>query len=235
MKIAVLGKGPSLKYYSNLPKVNRYVIVNNFDQEVLQNDKIKEDLSKTPVTHVANRNTLSMQGMIDNDMYSQLRIDEHIQPYIDEMKCTHGGCYCGNFKDGYFEDGKGNKVPTRLLDSEHKDFMFKSGEQVGHPGNKYPYYYPSSGLAAIAYTVMKFVPEIIYLIGFDFHEGGYSVGDDVERNTAPDSEKLGQKYMLSKFINYYSSIEFFLHTKADFTYCNSNLILNKINGESKDE
>ena len=34
MKLAVLGKGPSLKYYSNLPKVNRYIIVNNlFDSE----------------------------------------------------------------------------------------------------------------------------------------------------------------------------------------------------------
>ena len=40
MKIAVLGKGPSLNYYSNLPEVDHYVIVNNFDQEVLQNEKI---------------------------------------------------------------------------------------------------------------------------------------------------------------------------------------------------
>ena len=74
MKLAVLGKGPSLNNYSNLPKVDHYVIVNNFDQEVLQNEKLREDLSNTPVTHVANRNTLSMQGMVDNDMYGQLNI-----------------------------------------------------------------------------------------------------------------------------------------------------------------
>ena len=235
MKIAVLGKGPSLNYYSNLPEVDHYVIVNNFDQEVLQNEKIKEDLSNKPVTHVANRNTLSMQGMINNDMYDELNIIEHVQPYIDEMKCSHGGCYCGNFKDGHFEDGKGNKVPTKILNSEHKNFMFKSGEQEGHPGNKYPYYYPSSGLAAIGYAVVEMIPEYIYLIGFDFHEGGYAVGDSVEKNTAPDSEKLGQKYMLNKFINSYSGIEFHLHTKSDFNYWSGNLILNKINGELKNE
>ena len=45
MKLAVLGKGPSLNNYSNLPKVDHYVIVNNFDQEVLQNEKLREDLS----------------------------------------------------------------------------------------------------------------------------------------------------------------------------------------------
>ena len=235
MKIAVLGKGPSLNYYSNLPEVDHYVIVNNFDQEVLQNQKIKEDLSNKPVTHVANRNTLSMQGMINNDMYDELNIIEHVQPYIDEMKCSHGGCYCGNFKDGHFEDGKGNKVPTKILNSEHKKFMFKSGEQEGHPGNKYPYYYPSSGLAAIGYAVVEMIPEYIYLIGFDFHEGGYAVGDSVEKNTAPDSEKLGQKYMLNKFINSYSGMEFHLHTKSDFNYWSGNLILNKINGELKNE
>lgn len=235
MKIAVLGKGPSLNYYSNLPEVDHYVIVNNFDQEVLQNEKIKEDLSNKPVTHVANRNTLSMQGMINNDMYDELNIIEHVQPYIDEMKCSHGGCYCGNFKDGHFEDGKGNKVPTKILNSEHKNFMFKSGEQEGHPGNKYPYYYPSSGLAAIGYAVVEMIPEYIYLIGFDFHEGGYAVGDSVEKNTAPDSEKLGQKYMLNKFINSYSGMEFHLHTKSDFNYWSGNLILNKINGELKNE
>ena len=102
MKIAVLGKGPSLNDYGILPKVDHYVIVNNFDQEVLQNEKLKDDLTTTPVTHVANRNTLSMQGMVDNDMYKELNIVEHVQPYVDEMKCHHGGCYCSNFKNIIF-------------------------------------------------------------------------------------------------------------------------------------
>ena len=229
MKIAVLGKGPSLNDYGILPKVDHYVIVNNFDQEVLQNEKLKDDLTTTPVTHVANRNTLSMQGMVDNDMYKELNIVEHVQPYVDEMKCPHGGCYCGNFKDGNFNDGRGNEVPTKILKPIHKDFMFKSGELEGHPGNKYPCFYPSSGLAAIAYAVVELVPEIIYLIGFDFHEGDYAVGDSVEKNTVPDSEKLGQRYMLTKLINSYSGMDFHLHTKADFDYEFKNLIFNKIN------
>ena len=145
------------------------------------------------------------------------------------MRCGHGGCYCGNFQDGKFNDGKGNEVPTKILDSKHKNFMFKSGEQVGHPGNKYPYYYPSSGLAAIAYSILELLPNYLYLIGFDFHEGGYAVGDSVEKNTAPDSEKLGQKYMLSKLINSYTDMYFYLHTKAEFEYEFENLIVNKIN------
>ena len=102
MNVAVLGKGLSLNNYVELPDVDHYIIVNNFDQEILQNEKLKHDLSIKPITHVANRNKLSMDGMISNDIYGLLNIVQHVQPYVDEMKCTHGGCYCNCLVDGHF-------------------------------------------------------------------------------------------------------------------------------------
>ena len=44
MNVAVLGKGLSLNNYVELPDVDHYIIVNNFDWEILQNEKLKHDL-----------------------------------------------------------------------------------------------------------------------------------------------------------------------------------------------
>lgn len=221
MNIAILGKGVSLNNFVQIPSVDEYVIVNNFENEVKQNGYLKTNLISKPVTHVANRNTLSMQGMIDNKMYNILNIKQHIQPYIDQMKCGHGGCYCNRFHDGYFYSSQNTKVPTKILDDVHKKYMFKSGEQKGHPGNKYPFYYPSSGLAAIAYTAFERKPDNIYLIGFDFHEGGYATKEIM---TAPDSERLGQKEMLNRIIKSCPDINFHLYSLAEFPFEHKNLI-----------
>ena len=233
MNVAVLGKGPSLNNYMELSEVDHYVIVNNFDQEVLQNEKLRNDLSTKPTTHVANRNILSMQGMISNDMYGTLNIVQHVQPYVDIMKCPHGGCYCNYFVDGYFCANDDVKVPTKILDSIHKNFMFKSGELEGHPGNKYPCYYPCSGLAAIAYATIELKPKNLYLIGFEFHEGGYAVGDNVEVLTAPKNERLGQKFMLNKLIETHKETHFNLYTLSEFSYKHGNLTMNEMKRRNK--
>ena len=103
--------------------------------------------------------------------------------------------------------------------------MFRSGEIPEHPGNKYPYYYPSSGIAAIAYTALERSPSDIYLIGFDFHQGGYASG---QKMTAPESEQYGQKEMLNKLILSCPDIHFHLHTLAEFPYKHKNLTYHKV-------
>jgi len=225
MKIAVLGKGISLNNFTELPNTDEYVIVNDFDQEVLQNTFLRSNLIEKPVTHVANRHRLSMDTMVSNHMYDTLNIIQHVQPYVEEMKCGHGSCYCGQFQDGNFHATHEKFVPTKLLDDVHKKYMFKSGEQEKHPGNKYPYYYPSSGIAAIAYTVIERSPSDIYLIGFDFHEGGYASGQTM---TAPGNERLGQKEMLNKLIKLFPNTHFHLYTLSDFAYSHSNLTYHKV-------
>ena len=185
----------------------------------MQNSYLRSNLIETPVTHVANRHRLSMDTMLSNDMYDILNIVQHVQPYVKEMECRHGSCYCNQLHNNNFYATHDNPVPTKLLNDVHKNYMFKSGDIV-HPGNKYPYYYPSSGIAAIAYTVIDRAPSDIYLIGFDFHEGGYASGQIM---TAPASERNGQKEMLNKLIKLFPDIHFHLYSLAEFPYEHKNL------------
>ena len=154
---------------------------------------------------------------------------------LDELK-TYGPIYACNAIHREFK-------PDVLIATDKK--MCQEIEATGYPmthefwtrrpapekgGRRLekPYYGMSSGPAAASSAALRGFNNI-YLIGFDFHEGGYAVGDSVEKNTAPDSEKLGQKYMLSKLINSYTDMYFYLHTKAEFEYEFENLIVNKIN------
>jgi hypothetical protein len=220
VKIAILGRGVSLNNFIDIPDVDLYVIVNEFENEIKQNIHLKNKLTHTPVIHVANRNILTVIGMIQNNFYDELNIIKHVQPYIAEMKCNHGSCYCNRFHNGFFYYDNNKKIPTELLDDIHKQYMFKSGD-IEHPGNKYPYYYPSTGLAAISYTVINYNPSDVYLIGFDFHEGGYAYGGDMN---APLTERNGQKETLSKLINEFENTSFHLYTLAEFPYEHKNLI-----------
>ena len=43
--IAVLGKGPSLNNFVKLPDVDKYVIVNNFEDCIEQNINLKQKLT----------------------------------------------------------------------------------------------------------------------------------------------------------------------------------------------
>ena len=222
MKIAVLGKGPSLNNFIELPNVDKYVIVNNFEDCIKQNINLKQKLTITPTTHVPNRNIMSVRGMILNNFYEDLNIDFIIQPYINEMKCAHGGgCHCNLYTHQYFNPSNNIQIPTKQLDQLHKNYMFKSGELKGHPGNKYPFYYPSAGLAAIAHTCIEEKPKNIYLIGFDFHEGGYATKEIM---TTPDSERLGQKEMLNRIIKSCPNINFHLYSLVEFPFEHENLI-----------
>ena len=231
LNIAVLGKGPSLNNFIELPDVDKYVIINNFEDCIEQNFNLKQKLTITPTVHIPNRNIISVQGMISNNLYKDLNINFVVQPYIDEMKCTHGGgCHCNLYTYEYFKPSNNIQIPTKQLDQRHKEYMFKSGDLDGHPGNKYPFYYPSAGLAAIAYACVEEKPKNIYLVGFDFNEGGYASG---EKWTAPSSELLGQKEMLDKLIKLCPDTHFHLYTLAEFPYEHKNLTYYSITKQDK--
>ena len=131
--IAVLGKGPSLNNFVKLPDVDKYVIVNNFEDCIEQNINLKQKLTITPTVHVPNRNIISVRGMIQNNLYEDLNINTIVQPYIDEMKCVHGGgCHCNLYVNQSFNPSNNIQIPTKQLDQLHKNYMFK---------NLYTYYW----------------------------------------------------------------------------------------------
>ena len=92
------------------------------------------------------------------------------------------------------------------------------------------FFYPSAGLAAIAYACVEEKPKNIYLVGFDFNEGGYASG---EKWTAPSSELLGQKEMLDKLIKLCPDTHFHLYTLAEFPYEHKNLTYYSITKQDK--
>ena len=233
MNVAVLGKGLSLNNFMEIPLVDEYVIVNDIEASIEQNINLKHSLMLKPTTHVPNRNIQSVRGMISNGMYRDLNIKQIVQPYTEEMKCSHGGsCHCRYYSDGYFIPTDDIKIPAKLLDEIHKNFMYKRGELEGHSGsNKYPYHYPSAGIAAIAYATIELKPKNIYLLGYDFHEGGYASGEHMPESYK--NESVGAREMISKLIKLYPDIHFHLYTLSDFPYEHKNLIYRKLIRQNK--
>ena len=111
----------------------------NEENHIKENIHLKDKLRHTSVIHVPNRNVISVQGMISNNLYKDLNINLIVQPYINEMNCNHGGaCHCNLYTLEYFYPSYDIQMPTKQLDQLHKNYMCKSGELKGHPGNKYP-------------------------------------------------------------------------------------------------
>tara|TARA_B100000287_G_scaffold416697_2_gene451688 strand:+ start:1640 stop:3208 length:1569 start_codon:yes stop_codon:yes gene_type:complete len=225
MNIAVLGRGISLNNFIELPEVDQYIICNEFSAEITQNPYLKNCLIQKPTRHVVNRHILTVKQMLMDNRYNDLNIIEMVQPYIEEMKCMHGGsCHCAFYKNGYFNPTPDIKIPTTGLNDIHKDFMYKSGEIKHHPGNKYPYFYPSAGIAAIAYATINLKPKNLYLIGFDFHTGGYASGEAMN----PTNETFGQKEMVSKLISKHLDTNFHLYTLSEFPFEHTNLKVHQV-------
>ena len=128
MDIAVLGKGLSLNNFIEIPSVDEYVIVNNFEHIILDNISLKQALTINPTTHIPNRHMMSVEGMLSNNFYQDLNIKQIVSPYIEEMKCQHGGaCHCrmyiGNYFSPYGPNGEIN-IPFKQLNQIHKEFIF---------------------------------------------------------------------------------------------------------------
>tara|TARA_R100000008_G_C3582913_1_gene169878 strand:- start:1 stop:681 length:681 start_codon:yes stop_codon:yes gene_type:complete len=170
-KIAVLCRGKSLGGIEFLPNdIDLYILVNRFGDE-LQIEGISNRLINKNIYQVLSRVPGEADEMIRQKHYSKYAIKKMIQPYTIHMKNPR------DFNDGnnnlykFIDDkfyfcGEGNPIPAEWLGDHHIEYMDNYQE-------RYPHHYPSSGNAAVGYSVLDFNPKEVYIIGMDFYDVGY--------------------------------------------------------------
>lgn len=170
-KIAVLCRGKSLGGIEYLPDdIDLYILVNKFADE-LDIKEIGGHLLGKNIYQVLSRTPGEPDGMIQRKHFSKYDIKKIIQPYTIHMKNPRDFNDGNNrfyrfINDKFYFCGEENPIPAEWLKDYHIEYMDNYQQ-------RYPHHYPSSGNAAIGYSVLDFNPKHVYIIGMDFYDVGY--------------------------------------------------------------
>ena len=215
-KIAVLCRGKSLGGIEFLPNdIDLFILVNRFGDE-LQIEEIGNRLINENIHQVLSRVPGEADEMIRQKHYSKYNIKKMIQPYTIHMKNPR------DFNDGnnnlykFIDDkfyfcGEGNPIPAEWLGDHHIEYMDNYQE-------RYPHHYPSSGNAAVGYSVLDFNAKEVYIIGMDFYDVGYLAQHEVR----PESNAR-MKESLTRIIDRKKEIKFTVITCGSYNEKKENL------------
>jgi|TARA_Y100000361_G_C11130330_1_gene328511 hypothetical protein len=215
--VIVICGGPSLRHLPDLPELEEYIIVNDFDKE-FEMESISKVLKGKSISQVMSRVYYEPLQMIKHGHYEEYKIKKIIQPYVSE--CVHGSCHChlyrGSGKDLKFVGSK-TEIPAELLGEHHKKYMITDGLH----SNRYAHYYPTSGMAAFAYATLDMNKKNIYLIGMDFYDSNtYFNGDEARCH---DRERQEMKTFLDKFTKQNKDKNFFICTDSSIKFNHKNV------------
>tara|TARA_R110000824_G_scaffold101433_2_gene241013 strand:- start:4932 stop:5612 length:681 start_codon:yes stop_codon:yes gene_type:complete len=221
-KIAVVCRGKSLGGIEFLPDdIDLYILVNRFGDE-LEIEEIGSYFMGKLIYHILSRVPGEPDEMIRQKHYSKYNIQKVVQPYTVHMKNPH------DFNDGnnrfykfiddefYFCGGE-NPIPAGWLGDHHIEYMDNYQE-------RYPHHYPSSGNAAIGYSVLDFNPKKVYIIGMDFYDVGYLA----EGGPGGPENSVRMKESLTRIIERKKEIKFTVITCGDYTEKKENLEVIKL-------
>jgi hypothetical protein len=170
--------------------------------------------------------------MISRGHYTKYNIEKVIQPYTTHMKNPN------DFSDGnnkYFKFidekfyfcGEEKRIPADWLGDHHIEYM----DDYQRP--KYPHHYPSSGNAAIGYSVLDLNPKELFLIGMDFydmgvHEPNHAGGYLAEGGPGGPEDGSRMKTSLARFVDSKSEINFTVITCGSYEHSKENLEVIKL-------
>ena len=150
MKVVnLLCKGRSLREFDKLPDSDFVVLANDFDQEISQIKSLSDYLENQTIHLVLNMVLGADAGYQSIDFFNRFKVTKLIRPYLEGIK-TPGS------------SGQNILLEENFLGMHHKKFMY--------PGNKYPYNYTGTGMAAFAYTILDCSADVINIIGMDFYD-----------------------------------------------------------------
>ena len=216
-KVAVLCRGKSLAGIEHLPDdIDLYILVNRFGDE-LQIEEIGNYLKNKNIYQVLSRVPGEADEMIRHKHYSKYNIKKMIQPYTIHMKNPR------DFNDGnnnlykFIDDkfyfcGEGNPIPAEWLGDHHIEYMDNYQE-------RYPHHYPSSGNAAVGYSVLDFNPKEVYIIGMDFYDVGYLA----DGGPGGPESSVRMKESLTRIIDRKKEIKFTVITCGSYNEKKENL------------
>jgi hypothetical protein len=193
--VIVICGGPSLRHLPDLPELEEYIIVNDFDKE-FEMESISKVLKGKSISQVMSRVYYEPLQMIKHGHYEEYKIKKIIQPYVSE--CVHGSCHChlyrGSGKDLKFVGSK-TEIPAELLGEHHKKYMITDGLHMNKKN--------------------------IYLIGMDFYDSNtYFNGDEARCH---DRERQEMKTFLDKFTKQNKDKNFFICTDSSIKFNHKNV------------
>ena len=172
--INLLCKGPSLKYFNELPNSEFVILANDFDGEISQIKEFSDYLEKQTIHLVINMVLGGANAYHSIDFFNRFNVVELIRPYLEGIR----------------EPGSsGQNIPLEenFLGKHHMSFMHKKGDR-----GKYPYDYAGTGIAAFAYAMLDCSANIVNVIGLDFYDNlnygmpNYLVPDKEGRDNVRD-------------------------------------------------
>tara|TARA_Y100000310_G_scaffold30238_1_gene28757 strand:+ start:414 stop:1076 length:663 start_codon:yes stop_codon:yes gene_type:complete len=148
--INLLCRGPSLKYFNELPDSEFVILANDFDGEISQIKEFSDYLEKQTIHLVFNMVLGGANAYHSIDFFNRFNVVKLIRPYLEGIR----------------EPGSsGQNIPLEdnFLGRHHIDFMQKGG-------SKYPYDYAGTGISAFAYAMLDCSTNVVNIVGLDFYD-----------------------------------------------------------------
>ena len=150
MKIVnLLCKGPSLKYFNELPDTEFVILSNDLDSEISQIKEFSDYLENKNIYLVLNMVSGGANGYHSIDFFNRFDVVKLIRPYLEGIRVLGSS-------------GQNILLEENFLGTHHKDFMFS--------GRKYPYDYAGTGIAAFAYSMLDCSADVVNVVGMDFYD-----------------------------------------------------------------
>ncbi|MAF25937.1 hypothetical protein CL634_10235 [bacterium] len=137
MEVAVLGRGHSLKAFDLLPKVERYVITNDFCGELKQKN-IKAALSEAKgISHVCMHYRNIMRYMIRGGYYNEFPITERIIPHgTSSVVIQRKGAFCRvRMLNSRFRKIPHHETPLKALSTKIESLVSQIEPEDHHLGS----------------------------------------------------------------------------------------------------
>lgn len=163
--ITLLARGQSSQFIDGLNKPDFTVIANEFGNELEAYPKIAEYIKDSEIHICCNGWPTELDSYKRINFFDDYNVTKLIRPYKgdDPMVNIQNSCH----------------LPDTFLSDLHNHWMYHRG--VTGPDNlKYEYSYPSTGISALAYTVLEVAEDgdTVNILGIDFYENsGYLSGE----------------------------------------------------------
>ena len=215
-KICICCRGKSLKDIKDVPKVDTYLIVNEFTDELSIPD-VRESLNGSSIFHLFNCwNYINIiPTMIKNNFYTDFNVKKIIAPYIKETSPTQQ----------YNISGRNGNIPFEWYPEDLKPYLWY-GEN-----SKYKWDFPSCGNGAALYGAY-YATEEIHIIGIDLYKAGVSgYASGVELIDIPHDGELMRQFLIEQTFSKFPQKQFYLYTCSDFDCELENVTIIKVEDE----
>tara|TARA_R110000796_G_scaffold173206_1_gene290136 strand:- start:269 stop:1867 length:1599 start_codon:yes stop_codon:yes gene_type:complete len=150
MKVVnLMGRGPSLIRFSQLPKSDHVILANDFAKEITQVDGFASYLEKQDIHLVFNMVHGGDTAYHHIDFFNKFNIVKLIRPYLNGIRVPGSSM-------------QSIPLEEHFLGENHMKFMYTD--------LKYKYDYYGTGLAAFAYSMLDCSADVVNVVGLDFYK-----------------------------------------------------------------